>query len=298
MPALCSPSPSWPPSAAIAADTAKIVLIAGNPSHGPGDHEFNAGIMLLAKCLKEMPSTASTPSSSRAAGPRTSPCSSDAKTVVFFMDGGGGHPMIQKPDRLKTMQKIDGSGRGAWPASTTPSRSPRAKPGDKPSSNGPGWILRVRLFNQPPLEGRRQVELPKHPITRGVKPFAVQVTSGTSTSASAPTMKSVTPIVVAKPDDKPPARERVRLPPRPHAQHIVEAKGRDEVLAWAVERPDGGRGFGFTGGHAHKNWGDENFRKLVLNAIVWTAKLDVPENGIACSVSDDELKANLDPKGK
>ena len=67
--------------------------------------------------------------------------------------------------------------------------------------------------------------------------------------------------------------------PRGPYQHIVEAKGRDEVLAWAVERPDGGRGFGFTGAHSHKNWGDPNFRKLVLNAILWTAKLDVPPAG-------------------
>ena len=36
-----------------AADKArKLVLIAGTPSHGPGDHEFNAGVQLLAKCLK------------------------------------------------------------------------------------------------------------------------------------------------------------------------------------------------------------------------------------------------------
>ncbi len=81
-------------------------------------------------------------------------------------------------------------------------------------------------------------------------------------------------------------------------QHIVDAKGRDEVLGWAVERPDGGRGFGFTGAHFHKNWGDPNFRKLVLNAILWTAKVNVPSDGAETSVSDEELKANLDPKRK
>ena len=42
-------------AAARAADTAKIVLVAGRPSHGPGDHEFNAGCKLLAKCLAEVP---------------------------------------------------------------------------------------------------------------------------------------------------------------------------------------------------------------------------------------------------
>ncbi len=47
---------SWSVAAAAsAAETAKIVLIAGRPSHGPGDHEFNAGCKLLAKCLAEIP---------------------------------------------------------------------------------------------------------------------------------------------------------------------------------------------------------------------------------------------------
>jgi type 1 glutamine amidotransferase len=68
-------------------------------------------------------------------------------------------------------------------------------------------------------------------------------------------------------------------------------------MAWVTERPDGGRAFGFTGGHFHKNWGDENFRKLVLNAIVWTAKIPVPKNGIpAPRLSKEELTANLDQK--
>ena len=39
-------------STAFAADK-KIVLIAGRPSHGPGDHEFRAGSLLLQKCLKQ-----------------------------------------------------------------------------------------------------------------------------------------------------------------------------------------------------------------------------------------------------
>jgi hypothetical protein len=78
--------------------------------------------------------------------------------------------------------------------------------------------------------------------------------------------------------------------------HIVEASGRDEIMMWVSERPDGGRGFGFTGGHRHVNWGDENFRKVVLNALLWIAKAEVPANGVSCQVTEDELKQNLDPK--
>jgi len=64
---------------------------------------------------------------------------------------------------------------------------------------------------------------------------------------------------------------------------------------WAYERLGGGRGVGFTGGHFHMNLGDDNFRKLVLNALVWTAKGDVPTNGVESHVTHDDLMQNLDP---
>jgi hypothetical protein len=66
-------------------------------------------------------------------------------------------------------------------------------------------------------------------------------------------------------------------------------------MAWARERPDGGRGFGFTGGHDHWNWGNDQFRKLVLNAIVWAARERVPESGVPSrSLSVEDLEANQD----
>ena len=54
------------------------------------------------------------------------------------------------------------------------------------------------------------------------------------------------------------------------------ANGERQHVAWAYERPTGGRGFGFTGAHNHTSWQNESFRKVVLNAILWTAKVKVP----------------------
>ena len=66
-------------------------------------------------------------------------------------------------------------------------------------------------------------------------------------------------------------------------------------MAWAVERDDGGRGFGFTGGHFHWNWSDPNFRKLVLNAIAWCAKVNVPPGGVPDKPKTmTEMEANHD----
>ena len=69
--------------------------------------------------------------------------------------------------------------------------------------------------------------------------------------------------------------------------------------AWvALERADGGRGFGFTGGHTHANWGDPNQRKIVLNAILWLAKMEVPAAGVESALTSEDLLQNLDPKSK
>ncbi|MDR3633985.1 MAG: ThuA domain-containing protein [Isosphaeraceae bacterium] len=278
------------PMAARAAD-AKIVLVAGNPSHGPGDHEFNAGIKLLAKCLGEIQSPRIDPVVVTGGWPQDEKVFDGARSIVFFMDGGGGHPMIQK-DRLKTLQALMDQGVGVACLHYAV-EVPKGVPGDRfldwiggyyetGFSTNPHWVAEIK-------------NLPDHPITRGVKPFSIR-DEWYFNIRFRPEMKGVTPIVVAKPDDQ--TRQGVSASPRGPYKHILEAKGRDEVLAWAVERPDGGRGFGFTGAHTHKNWGNADFRKLVLNAVLWTAKLDVPSTGVQCDVSEDDLEKNLDPKGQ
>ena len=68
--------------------------------------------------------------------------------------------------------------------------------------------------------------------------------------------------------------------PRGPYDHIVADSGKAETMMWVYERPDGGRGFGFTGGHTHANWGDPNQRKIMLNALLWIAKVDVPAKGV------------------
>jgi hypothetical protein len=80
--------------------------------------------------------------------------------------------------------------------------------------------------------------------------------------------------------------------------HIEAAKNRAEAMMWAVERSDGGRGYGFTGGHFHDNWANDDFRKVVLNAMLWIAKKDVPTGGVESAVTKEQIDANLDPKGK
>lgn len=60
------------------------------------------------------------------------------------------------------------------------------------------------------------------------------------------------------------------------------------VVAWCVERADGGRGFGTTCGHFYDNWKNDGFRRFMLNAIAWTAKVDVPPGGVEARYFEHE----------
>jgi len=63
-----------------------------------------------------------------------------------------------------------------------------------------------------------------------------------------------------------------------------------------VERADGGRGFGFTSGHYHRNWGIPDFCRIVENTIQWSAGLDVPLGSAKCDITPEDLTKNLDDK--
>lgn len=281
-------------SPALAADKARVVLVPGHASHGPGDHEFHAGLKLLGTCLKartDVDPVYLEPDQmvSGEGWPRDESVFQGAKAIVFFMDGGGGHPAIQE-NRLKTLQKLADEGVGLVFMHYAV-EVPKGEPGDRfldwiggyyetGYSTNPHWKADVK-------------SLPKHPITNGVKPFAVKDEWYFSIRFR-PEMRGVTPILVAAPDDE--TRKGVSASPRGPYSHIVANKGKPEVLAWAVERPDGGRGFGFTGGHAHANWGNDDFRKLVLNAVLWAARVDVPAQGVDSKITQEQLSQDLDPK--
>jgi len=265
----------------------KIVLVAGHPSHGPGDHEFNAGVQLLHQCLQKVLGVKSTFHLN--GWPKDPRAFDGADTILFFMDGGAGHPIIQD-DHLKIIGDLMKKGVGLVCVHYAVE-----VPKDKGGPEFLDWIggYYETGFSTNPHWEADFTTIPNHPATRGVRPFKIR-DEWYYNLRFRPGMKGITPILTSKPDDA--TRQGKSSSPRGPYPHIVAASGREEVLAWAVERPDGGRGFGFTGGHTHKNWGNENFRRIVLNALLWTARAEVPANGVECTVTDEDLKKNLDPK--
>jgi type 1 glutamine amidotransferase len=136
--------------------------------------------------------------------------------------------------------------------------------------------------------------VPDHPISQGVAPFSVAdewyFNIRFPPADHGVTLRSV---LVTTPSDEVRAGPYV-WPAGPYP-HIIAAGGREEALLWAAERPDDGRGFGFTGGHFHRNWEDPNFRRVVLNALVWVSGLDVPEGGVQSSLAGYDVDGDLDP---
>jgi hypothetical protein len=113
-----------------------------------------------------------------------------------------------------------------------------------------------------------------------------------------PEMKGVTPILSALPPESTLERPDGPHSNNPHVRKAVLENKELQHVMWVYERPDGGRGFGFTGGHSHSFWGNPDFLKVVLNAIVWTAGVEVPAEGVDAAVTTDDLQANLDSKGR
>jgi hypothetical protein len=145
-------------------------------------------------------------------------------------------------------------------------------------------------------------ELPKHEITRGVKPFSIN-DEWYYHMRFVPEMKGVTPILSAPAPIKTVTdRWKHGQKPESHAGNPDVLKdvqdGKPQVVAWAYERPDGGRGFGFTGLHKHENLANDNFRTLLLNAVAWVSKLEVPENGVPSKTLTRDALEGLIDEGK
>lgn len=291
----------WLAAFAIHAADKRVLLLAGRPSHPPGMHEFRAGCLLLQKCLADVPGVSvevySNGWPTKVIGTNSVDDNSvfDGSAAVFvYADGGGGHPAI-KAERLKVLDGLAARGVGLG----------FGHYGVEVPAGDPGvamhrWVggYYEHLFSVNPMWSPHYEKFPNHPIARGVKPFSNRDEwyFNLRWTADEIAKTHVTPILVATPSDEVRKGPYV-YPPGPYP-HIVAASGRQETLMWAFERPDGGRGFGFTGGHTHKNWGNESQRKVVLNALLWIANVEIPAEGVTSKITEDDLNLNLDPKLK
>ena len=268
-------------------EQAKVVFLSGSPSHGRLKHEHRAGNIILAEALNESGLDVEAVLVPNAGYPLDTSILDDADTIVLFCTGHNRHvlnPHLGEFDAL--MKRGTGVVMIHWAT-----EAEKGKPGEKflewmggfcdlDWSVNPHWTPKFEDF-------------PDHPISNGVQPFSVN-DEWYFHMRFVDDMKGVTPIL----SDLPPP-ETLKRPDGPRSGNFAVRKavlsGEKQHVAWAYQRPAGGRGFGFTGAHNHKSWQNDDFRKVVLNAILWTAKVKVPENGCPSTrPSDTQIEDNLD----
>ena len=285
----------WP-LGALAADK-KIVLIAGKPSHGPGAHEHRAGCLLLQKCLAGFPGVkvfvydGGWPTK-QVDGQTVDNDAvlEDADAIVIYSDGGAKHPALGG-EHLATLgrQIKRGAGLGALHYAVEPTK-------DKGQAEWLDWIggaFEINWSVNPHWDGNFKA-LPVHAVTRGVKPFTTN-DEWYFNMRFRPGMKGVTPILSDVPPPSTMSRPDGAHSGNPGIRELVANQTPQHVM-WVTENANGSRGFGFTGGHHHASWQKEDQRKLVLNAILWLAKVEVPKDGVVSTVTAADIAANLDPK--
>lgn len=263
----------------------KIVFVAGTRSHGYGAHEHYAGCLLLAKSLQNNMDYKCVVV--RNGYPVDESVFDDADAVVCYADGGGRHPFNPHLAAVDALAKRGvGIGFIHYAVETT-----KGEPGDhflkwvggyfEPHwSVNPHWTAKFDKF-------------PDHPVTTGVKPFEIN-DEWYYHMRFRPDMQGVTPILTDMPGPETLRRPDGAHSGNPHVRQAVLERKEAQHVMWVSETDDN-RGFGFTGGHNHWNWGDPNFRKIVLNAIVWIAHGEVPKGGVEDQpLSLEQLEENQD----
>ena len=269
-----------------AADKAKAVFISGKPSHGRLAHEHRAGNMILAKGLNESGLPIEAVVVPHYGYPKDESILNGADTIVIFCTGHGGHvlnPKLKQFDAL--MKKGTGVVMIHWATEAI-----KGDPGNK-FLEWMGGFCDLNWSVNPHWTPNFKAQ--KHPIWNGVKPFSVN-DEWYYHMRFVKDLKGVTPILTDVPLTKTLNRPDGARSGNPAVRKAV-ANGESQHVAWAYERPDGARGFGFTGGHVHMNWQHDDNRKLMLNAILWTANVEIPKGGVPSKTpSKEEMHSNLD----
>lgn len=250
----------------------KIVLIGGAPSEGPARHDYGNGIRLLAGFLQATPAArrgeiavASYPD-----GWPADPRAFDAvAAVVLYFDGDAKHPLRDAAHRRQfeaLMQR--GVGLVALHQATT-------VPAGDDVTGLQRWLggARFGMTDRTTETTLLQPAIPTHPVARGVQTFAYR-DEFYPTIRFAPSGR-ITPILTAT----------------LHAQYrggqaVVESQPELATVAWAYQRPDGGRSFGFSGAHYLVALDQPMLRRTLLNAMLWSAGLEVPPEGASGGAAD------------
>jgi type 1 glutamine amidotransferase len=251
----------------------KIVLIAGTKSHGPegnGIHDYNWSARLLKTAMERSSVKEQIHVEIHLNGwPKDEKALEDSATIMIISDGRDGDKYsealhLESPERVAAVQKLMDHGTGLVLlhfATFAPDQYVKqcfewtGGYFDWEENGQRKWYSNITTVDNADVK----LATPDHSIVRGVKPFKMKEEFYYNIRFD-PADKALIPLL-----------------------SVPALNGRAEngnTVTWCRERANKGRGFATTCGHFYDNWKNDDFRKLVLNALAWTAHVDVPKEGV------------------
>jgi len=246
-----------------AEDTKKVLLLGQKRDHPAGSHEYVPGLNVLAKSLQGVPGLELSIHDADEPWPEGPELIAGADAIVMFLGQGSRWEQLD-PRRLKALQQLAARGGGIvgihWAIG---GKDAKYIPIHLQLMGGcHGGPDRKYIVTKTPIDVN--VVLPRHPITTGVGDFRV----------------------------KEEFYYRLKFAKQGTVRSLLTAQieGNTETAAWAFERPDGGRSFGFGCMHYHSSWGLVPCRRLIAQGLLWTLKLPIPKDGLPVEITEEDLK--------
>ncbi len=249
-------------SGAQAESPRQVLLLGAKRDHPPGRHHYQAGLRILAKCLAAVPGLKTELVAADEPWPEGPGLLQKANGVVLFL-GEGAKWLRANPERTAAMQELARRGGGivALHAGIMTKDAQYIEPFRSLVGGCHGGPDRRYVFLD---NADVRVADRSHPICEGLSDL--RINDEFYFKLKFASHGSVQPILQ------------------------VPIEGQLETVAWAYERPDGGRSFGFSGADPHANWQQVAYRRLAAQAVLWTLKLPVPKGGLPVRVADEDLR--------
>lgn len=260
----------------------RILFLAGSTTHNHGIHEYKAGALLLANALNE----SGLPIEARVHWfnwPTDESCFDGVDACIVYADGGGsfGEKYAFLDAKYKKGMALMFMHYGVHPKKEIGEKYYKPWIGgyfDDAFSVNPTWIADMKLKDG-------------HPVARGLSGSVKAFDEFYWNLSFDKECSDCHPLASATPT----AKNMVRYGSSKFwNKQAADQLGSEQALLWCRDPKDAPRGVGFVGGHYHRNWAIDDYRKLILNTITWLAKVDVPKKGVPSkTVTKEMLNANL-----
>lgn len=257
---------------ALGVRAADVMIVVGPSNHKPGSHEVKAGGRLMAHCLSNAINVKGIRARVFYEWPDDPKVHRESDTVVFIGDQFPAERMPNAKSAMKALTSMVKRGCGIVCVhyATGLGAGHVEEDGEHPLLHWTGGYFATRcqhhqsvarIFDATIKPGKKG-----HPVMRGWKAFKIRDEPYTKNYFG---LKGLAPGVSSL--------ATAQYPPN---------DPRTEIIAWGIERKDGGRGMGVTMPHFYRNWERDELRKFIMNGIVWTAGLEVPKEGVETPMPD------------